>query len=48
MISCKAAIAWEENSKLEICDIEVGIPKSDEVRIKLLCTGVCHTDWYVF
>ena len=48
VIKCKAAIAWKEKSKLEICDIEVAVPKADEVRIKLLCTGVCHTDWYVF
>lgn len=24
----------------------MAVPKKGEVRIKLICTGVCHTDWY--
>lgn len=51
VIKCKAAIAWKEwdekeKEPLTIEDVEVGVPKDTEVRVKLLCTGVCHTDWY--
>ena len=27
-------------------EVIVAVPKAKEVRVKLLCTGVCHTDWY--
>mmetsp|Transcript_41385 Transcript_41385/g.68106 ORF Transcript_41385/g.68106 Transcript_41385/m.68106 type:complete len:734 (-) Transcript_41385:144-2345(-) len=51
VITCKAAIAWKEwdekeKEPLKIEEIEVAVPKETEVRVKLLCTGVCHTDWY--
>ncbi|KAG7663779.1 FDH1 [[Candida] subhashii] len=42
----KAAVAWEANKPLVIEDIEVAPPKAHEVRIKILNTGVCHTDAY--
>ncbi|CUM63490.1 uncharacterized protein PRCAT00001066001 [Priceomyces carsonii] len=45
-IKCKAAVAWEAGKPLSIEDIEVGAPKAHEVRIKVLNTGVCHTDAY--
>lgn len=44
-ITCKAAVAWEVG-KLTLETIEVGAPKKGEVRIKILSTGVCHTDDY--
>eukprot|EP01084_Bolivina_argentea_P038867 71853_1 len=51
VIKCKAAIAWKEwdekdPNPLSIEEVEVAVPKDNEVRVKLLCTGVCHTDWY--
>jgi len=50
-ITCKAAVAWgewDEKTKepLKIETVTVAVPKAGEVRIKLQCTGVCHTDWY--
>lgn len=45
-IQCKAAVAWEPKKPLSIETIEVGAPKAGEVRIKILATGVCHTDAY--
>lgn len=45
-ITCKAAVAWEAGKPLSLEDIEVAPPKAHEVRIKLLNTGVCHTDAY--
>lgn len=46
VISCKAAVAWEPKKPLSIETIEVAPPRAGEVRIKILATGVCHTDAY--
>jgi S-(hydroxymethyl)glutathione dehydrogenase/alcohol dehydrogenase len=46
IITCKAAIAWEPGKPLVIETVEVQPPKKGEVRIKILATGVCHTDQY--
>lgn len=43
-IKCKAAIAWGPGQPLSIGEIEVMPPQAGEVRIKLVATGVCHTD----
>ena len=45
-ISCRAAVAWEAGKPLVIEAIDVAPPKAGEVRIKILATGVCHTDSY--
>ncbi|KAK6187841.1 hypothetical protein SNE40_005778 [Patella caerulea] len=45
-ITCKAAVAWEAKKPLVLETIEVDPPKAGEVRIKILATGVCHTDAY--
>lgn len=45
-INCKAAVAWEAGAPLSIEDVEVAPPRKDEVRIKILYTGLCHTDAY--
>lgn len=46
VIECKAAVAWAAKEPLSIETIEVGAPKAGEVRIKVVATGVCHTDAY--
>uniref|UniRef100_A0A3B5PT40 S-(hydroxymethyl)glutathione dehydrogenase n=1 Tax=Xiphophorus maculatus TaxID=8083 RepID=A0A3B5PT40_XIPMA len=46
VIKCKAAVAWEAGKPLSIEEVEVAPPKVHEVRIKILATGVCHTDGY--
>lgn len=43
-ISCCAAVAWEAGKPLTIETVEVAPPKAGEVRIKIIATGVCHTD----
>ncbi|MFV8781370.1 S-(hydroxymethyl)glutathione dehydrogenase/class III alcohol dehydrogenase [Microbulbifer sp. SA54] len=43
-IKCKAAVAWKAGEPLTIEEVEVAPPKAGEVRIKLIATGVCHTD----
>ncbi|XP_035525344.1 alcohol dehydrogenase class-3-like [Morone saxatilis] len=44
VINCKAAVAWEPGKPLIIEDVEVAPPKIHEVRIKIIATGVSHTD----
>ncbi|WP_346837456.1 S-(hydroxymethyl)glutathione dehydrogenase/class III alcohol dehydrogenase [Microbulbifer sp. SAOS-129_SWC] len=43
-IRCKAAVAWKAGAPLSIEEVEVMPPQKGEVRIRLLATGVCHTD----
>lgn len=45
-ITCRAAIAWEAKKPLSLEEVEVGVPQKGEVRIKIVATGVCHTDAY--
>lgn len=45
MITCKAAVAWEAGKPLIIEEVQVDPPKEHEVRIKIMYSGVCHTDW---
>ena len=46
MIQCRAAVAWEAGKPLVIETIEVEPPRGGEVRIRIVATGVCHTDAY--
>ncbi|CAG2188048.1 ADH5 [Mytilus edulis] len=45
-IQCLAAVAWEAKKPMTMETIEVMPPRAGEVRIKILYTGVCHTDAY--
>lgn len=40
----RAAVAWEAGKPLEIEEVEVAAPKEGEVLIRMIATGVCHTD----
>lgn len=40
----KAAVAWGPNQKLSIEEVDLEGPKKGEVLIKMVATGVCHTD----
>lgn len=42
----RAAVAWEAGKSLEIEDIDIAGPRAGEVLIKMVATGVCHTDAY--
>lgn len=42
----RAAVAWEANKPLSIEDITLEGPKKGEVLVKIVATGVCHTDAY--
>lgn len=44
IIKSKAAVAWAAGEPLKIETVDVAPPKAGEVRIKIIATGVCHTD----
>ncbi|XP_066535816.1 alcohol dehydrogenase 1-like [Hoplias malabaricus] len=46
VIKCKAAVAWKADEPLVIEEIEVAPPQDHEIRIKVIATGVCHSDLY--
>ncbi|XP_031232039.1 alcohol dehydrogenase 1-like isoform X2 [Mastomys coucha] len=46
-ITCRAAIAWAENSPLSIEEVQVEPPKSGEVRVKMISSGICGSDDHV-
>tara|TARA_B100001287_G_scaffold37129_1_gene26539 strand:+ start:99 stop:1205 length:1107 start_codon:yes stop_codon:yes gene_type:complete len=40
----RAAVAWEAGKPLEIEEIDLDGPKEGEVLVKIIATGICHTD----
>jgi S-(hydroxymethyl)glutathione dehydrogenase/alcohol dehydrogenase len=42
----RAAVAWAAGQPLEIEEIDVAAPKAGEVLVRIVATGVCHTDAY--
>lgn len=46
MRKIKAAVAWSANEPLQIEEIDLEGPKRGEVLVKMVATGVCHTDAY--
>ncbi|MGF1691252.1 S-(hydroxymethyl)glutathione dehydrogenase/class III alcohol dehydrogenase [Photobacterium kagoshimensis] len=43
-IKSKAAIAWGPNQPLSVEEIDVMLPRAGEVLVRIIATGVCHTD----
>ena len=43
-IKSRAAIAWGPGQPLSIEEVDVMMPKAGEVLVKIVATGVCHTD----
>lgn len=41
-----AAVAFKPGAPLEVVDVELEGPKAGEVLIRMVATGVCHTDAY--
>src|SRR2546425_4016603 len=39
-----AAVAFSSGNPLELCYVDVAAPKAGEVLVKIVATGVCHTD----
>ncbi|HYD71163.1 MAG TPA: S-(hydroxymethyl)glutathione dehydrogenase/class III alcohol dehydrogenase [Azospirillum sp.] len=45
-MTSRAAVAWEAKRPLEIEEVQVAPPKAGEVLVRIVATGVCHTDAY--
>ncbi|RBM67184.1 S-(hydroxymethyl)glutathione dehydrogenase/class III alcohol dehydrogenase [Vibrio tarriae] len=43
-IKSRAAVAWGPNQPLSIEEVDVMLPKYGEVLVRIVATGVCHTD----
>ncbi|OOE92580.1 S-(hydroxymethyl)glutathione dehydrogenase/class III alcohol dehydrogenase [Salinivibrio sp. AR647] len=43
-IKSKAAVAWGPGEPLKMEEVDVQLPKPGEVLVRIVATGVCHTD----
>ncbi|MBZ2163997.1 S-(hydroxymethyl)glutathione dehydrogenase/class III alcohol dehydrogenase [Alteromonas stellipolaris] len=43
-IKSKAAVAWGPGEALKMEELDVELPKKGEVLVRIVATGVCHTD----
>ncbi|WP_165310530.1 S-(hydroxymethyl)glutathione dehydrogenase/class III alcohol dehydrogenase [Vibrio ziniensis] len=43
-IKSRAAVAWGPNQPLKIEEVDVMLPRKGEVLVRIVATGVCHTD----
>ncbi|PKF62465.1 S-(hydroxymethyl)glutathione dehydrogenase/class III alcohol dehydrogenase [Psychromonas sp. psych-6C06] len=43
-IKSKAAIAWGPNQPLTVEEVDVMLPRKGEVLVRIVASGVCHTD----
>ena len=43
----KAAILYEPNTPLQIAEVEQEGPQAGEARVRVMATGVCHSDWHI-
>lgn len=43
-IKSKAAVAWAAGEPLKMEEVDVQLPKKGEVLVRIVATGVCHTD----
>lgn len=46
MMKVKAAVAWGPKEPLSIEEVDLEGPKKGEVLVKIVASGVCHTDAY--
>jgi S-(hydroxymethyl)glutathione dehydrogenase / alcohol dehydrogenase len=46
MIRSRAAVAWAPVEPLEVTEIDVAPPQAGEVLLRVVASGVCHTDAY--
>ncbi|WPC04029.1 S-(hydroxymethyl)glutathione dehydrogenase/class III alcohol dehydrogenase [Pseudomonas benzenivorans] len=46
MIKSRAAVAFAPNQPLQVIEVDVAPPQAGEVLVRIVATGVCHTDAY--
>ncbi|XP_015952864.3 8-hydroxygeraniol oxidoreductase [Arachis duranensis] len=44
VITCKGVVCWVGGEPVRLEEIQVDPPKSTEIRVKMLCSSICHTD----
>ncbi|KAL1362442.1 hypothetical protein HN51_010701 [Arachis hypogaea] len=44
VITCKGAVCWGAGEAVRLEEIQVDPPKANEVRVKMICASICHTD----
>lgn len=47
MMKMRAALLTEPNGKFLVDTVELDAPQKGEVQIKMVASGVCHSDWHV-
>uniref|UniRef100_A0A8D0HFQ4 Alcohol dehydrogenase 1 n=1 Tax=Sphenodon punctatus TaxID=8508 RepID=A0A8D0HFQ4_SPHPU len=47
VIKCKAAVIWKKGEPISVEEVEVSPPRANEVRVKIVATGICRTDDHV-
>lgn len=45
-IKTRAAVAWAPGLPLRVEEIDLMMPQKGEVLVRIVATGVCHTDAY--
>jgi NDMA-dependent alcohol dehydrogenase len=43
----RAAVLFKPNTPLEILDVDQEGPRAGEARVRVMATGVCHSDWHI-
>src|SRR3990172_4332177 len=43
----RAAVAYEANAPVVFEDVELASPGPREVLVRLMASGVCHSDWHI-
>src|SRR2546428_9412891 len=43
----KAAVLYEANTPLQVVDVEQQGPQAGEARVRVMATGICHSDWHI-
>ena len=43
----KGAVLYEYNEPVVVEDTDLGSPENGEVLVKMMASGVCHSDWHV-
>ena len=43
----KAAVLYEIETHLKIEEFDLPRPSANQVRVRLIASGVCHSDWHI-
>src|SRR5512134_3512919 len=43
----KAAVLYKANAPLEVVEVEQQGPQAGEARVRVMATGICHSDWHI-